>query len=840
MRNPNRIFSPKPLVQAIALALAVPALVQAAGFDPTKALTADQQPGMGTLPGTVAGGNFTPGAGRTATTGNGGTWVPAVGLTSGNNAIGLKAAQAVIVWGKTAGATFNNATNTSGGFNIGSGSTFYVINSSGGPAAVLNVDVSGTTSVIAGTLRGVADTAAIVPGGAGTINFPDIMIANPNGVFVKSTGIITTGAITNDDRTVVGAATPAGGVALLGVDLSGDDAKTAFATAIAGADGKLDVNFANSAPVQVQGSISGGATAPNTAAAYVLLAGADQDTNKSSNSGTITTNQFLVNAGNAYNNDAGKGAQSIYTLNTSVDVPRNATTYAVGGGPIPGTGFATSAFSPAAGSFVNSGTINHKGGGLLYAAANGAISNGSGGLIAVGGPATASSLELQGTGVTNSGTLQGREFTITYGSDGVSLGGTVKSFVTTADPLSDVNRIRTVTILPQTDATGTPIAQGDVTVTAPITVHSDTGTDVGARDAYRIDAGNITISAAQKVLSVPPAPNANANRLVLNTTQQGGNITIDKDGSLTAGTVRVGSDLGPAGAPYGTSPNFPNLTLAGSITTSGNNGAAQITDPNIGAAALKKADFLFNGFNLTGAGKITANVYDIYTRGSINNPVSNKDWLQNGLSLTPRGTNAQVAISAIGTARQGINVKITNTAATQIFSGVTNTPFADPLVTTGTTATGNPTPNVQSSLIVQGTGPLNVIGGFPFATLAGQVRTAGTFYFPGAILFKSDTGVVAGNIMNAWNPSGIPGQGVFLEAPNITTGWIAMNNGQLANFSTMPSAPPVTFYYTLGNNGATVNFLSAHAAYLNSYSQILNASIAGEDWMALLATSPFN
>ena len=425
-----------------------------------------------------------------------------------------------------------------------------------------------------------------------------------------------------------------------------------------------------------------------------------------------------------------------------------------------------------------------------------------------------------------------------------------------------MNRVASVNIAPQ--VVGGVAQQGDVTITAPITVYSDTVTD-GQLSAYNVTGRNTTIGAKQVVTSLPGNAASTANRATLNTTQIGGKITVDTAGSLTAGNVQVGSPV-VFGGNYAANPiNLPELVVNGSIATTAA-GQGALFDPNAGGgfAAAANPDFLFNGTSLTGSGVagqggITANVYDIYARGNVRSPVSPDNFLLNGLNLTPRPGAAavpQVAVSAIGTSRQAVNLNVTGPV--QLFSGVTVTPFANAQLTSGTNTAGAPVPNVQSSLIVQASGDLLVAGSFGtmgFDPLV-QPYVPGNFYFPGGVVFKSPTSVVTGNIMNAWNTTGIQFQGAFFEAPAISTGWVAMSANQFANYSTNPvGGAPVTYHLVFGNNGATVNFIPGSHAYrsddpaavcgagtgcTNTYSTILNTFLAGDDWVSVINTQPFN
>ena len=892
----NRTFVLNPLAAALAAVLVAPAAL-AAPFIPTTPGT-NQLPGEGKV---VVGGAGATGLVFTPTAATNPTVVAGVPAVAGQsvNGINLVDPITIVTWGG-AGANINSKNGPvaggaaqPGGFNIGSAAQFYMVNTKAAQAAVLNVDISNATSVIAGKLTG-AITAGANP-------YPTIFLANANGIIVNGSAVITTGPVSAADAKAAGT-TVAGGLGLLGLDMSGTAAQTAFQTAspadaTVGTGGLLNLDFANAAPVRIDtgASITGGAgsatgvtaTAPSKNApnptlggtAFLLLAGADSgSTNGVSNAGTITTNQLAVSAGNAYNN-AGFGAQGYFYMaadNAFVDIPASATTFAnfnAGATPLTPT-TATNAFASAPGSFVNSGTINDLGawatktplaapaGGTsrAYINANGNASNS--GLIATGSAVISSPLQFWATGVTNTGTLQGNSLLINFGVNGVNLGGTVTQF---SGALSALNRVSNILIAPQVISGVTQ--QGAVAITAPITVYSDTNTD-GVLNAYNVTGNSITLSAAQKVTSLPGNPVTNANGAVLNSSVRNGAITVGNTGSLTAGNVRVGA---PAAAVAGqfvaaaNAANLPALVLNGAITTTANAANTTIADPNLLVLGVNNSGFgtaagtttfLFNGTSLTGPGSITTTSADLYARGDVRNPVSANDFLQNGLNITA----SQVGISAINTQQQAINLKLTG--ASTVFSGVTITPFANAVLTSGTYQAGLPVPNAGSSLIVQGTGNLTVAGSFQSLAqgLGGADALANpfnaAFYFPGGVVFKSATQVQAGNVMNAWSTAGTVFQGVYFEAPLISSGWVAMNANQFANYSTNPGTPPITYYLSLGNNGATVNFIPGSHAYrsddpaascgagtgcTSTYSTILAAAIANPaTWKGIVNVHPFN
>ena len=136
------------------------------------------------------------------------------------------------------------------------------------------------------------------------------------------------------------------------------------------------------------------------------------------------------------------------------------------------------------------------------------------------------------------------------------------------------------------------------------------------------------------------------------------------------------------------------------------------------------------------AAQIVTNMLDVDITGSINAPIAgNTNWLDNGLTVAPLDPldPVWVSVSATGGGFQAINLGVTGNMVAD--SGTTTTPFIGVPLTTGGFPAGGLQGNVGSSMILQATGSLTLVGmptGSPFAPPL-------AFQFPGGLAFKAGT-----------------------------------------------------------------------------------------------------
>jgi hypothetical protein len=235
--------------------------------------------------------------------------------------------------------------------------------------------------------------------------------------------------------------------------------------------------------------------------------------------------------------------------------------------------------------------------------------------------------------------------------------------------------------------------------------------------------------------------------------------------------------------------------------------------------------------------------------GNLNAPVAgNSDWLLNGLQIDALDVNAPVAlsISAVAAGPQYVNLAVKGDA--WLDSGVTFTPFEGVGLTTGTFPLFGLIGNGGSSLIVNATGALNVLGSsgaqeaipgwLPMSNPVGRgpgyataFVTGGSFNFyfewPGAIALKSGSTLTTFvPMLNAWTLIANPFQGQWYEAPVIDLlAFIATSGNTRANFNTVPISGLPNFYRITQLSPISFGFVQAlDGFFLNTYSKAINGA----------------
>ena len=250
---------------------------------------------------------------------------------------------------------------------------------------------------------------------------------------------------------------------------------------------------------------------------------------------------------------------------------------------------------------------------------------------------------------------------------------------------------------------------------------------------------------------------------------------------------------------------------------------------------------LFAG-RINGGGVFKGNTITIATFGNANNPVNGAFFLSNSLQLVPStGGTTRLVLNGYGPAPQVLNLRINGNATVAMPSawapGIT-APVNNAVVPLGgSRGAGVPNPAYGAgSMIVQATGALELDGG-----------TTNDFVFPGGIVFKAGSTLDAKGVLinNGWTTTGQSFQGVFLEAPSITsTGGnirIATNNLNWLNFSSTPSAPVRSWQLVrAGDNSASFATADNVAPHINTYSVLINAAALGQCWVCLVNTAPVN
>jgi hypothetical protein len=753
----------------------------------------------------------------------------------------------VVQWGGPATATSVTgeaaaANSNAPGFNIGGGQTLKVTGSVAG-LSLLNVDASGNTSVIAGTL-----TAS----GAHAVN---IFIANANGVTVAPTGVISAPVIG-----FIGADLASKTLATIGGVANTIQANTAQTNFAAGT--AIDIAYAAGGNINVLGGLNDNAAGVPAAATTVLLAGSTSvNVNGSINAAAMNIYGGVggtVKSTGAYTPDMGTAATGIPTTQayaaTNVSLANASPTVVLADGNLAFSGYSA---LPAAGTTNTNATYGWTG--VLSNTGNltvGAAVNGNGyskavlaktelyqnpwyntpglagtflqtpvGSINNTGTISSSGGTFYANRFTNTGTIlvgNGNGLTVSSNNGDISLGGTVAasnsksaiSFANLATVKSGNINVSAPLTISGTGATATAgksgtffanATTGNVSISGALTLTSTASTSAAV--LYKLMGNNISISANQTI-SNSTAANANVTQPDANLRLNGksaGTVTIGAGSTLTAGDVTVA----------GAKANLPlvNLVADGNITATNTKDAA------------KFGSFTFNGNNISGAGAgtITAQLFNIDATGNIRKSVSglsNNFWT-NGLVLTSAGTNPTLNLSVTGPGRQYVNLRVAGNIT--VNSGDTNAPKFNAPNLQGTGAAAETNPNVMSQMMLMATKNMVLGGADTAGGYAALGVNAGTqFYFPGLTYFGNISGLTTPNTMGSGsitttgdvnNSIAVPvngGQGLYFMTKNLTIGGsIYTNMKSWVNFGTAAQSAQYA------NSEYAVSYSSAYTNTLN-------------------------
>ncbi len=173
--------------------------------------------------------------------------------------------------------------------------------------------------------------------------------------------------------------------------------------------------------------------------------------------------------------------------------------------------------------------------------------------------------------------------------------------------------------------------------------------------------------------------------------------------------------------------------------------------------------------------------------------------------------------SAIGGGFQAINLGITGDAF--VSSGLTRTPFDTVGFTSSVLLPPPLVANGGSSLILQATGNMDIVGnGAPF------LFAPNAFEFPGGAVFIAG-GILTSQvpIYNAWTTNALQFQGIFKEAPTIIdNSYNATNTNSWVNYSTYPVTGPGNAYRIVQSVPGLFQFvLDPLIVHKNTYTAVL-------------------
>lgn len=671
-RTQSAQFKVRPLIGAIALALAAPAAFAAA-------------PAAGALPGTFYISN------------NASSGVSYAGSGASATIAYSATGNTVMQWG----ATFSNATsvaptvssggaamNNVAGFNIGAGATLSITNGTAGTGLLIS-DVTGQASQIYGTVNA---------SGTGPL-----FIANANGVVLDAGGAVNNGTsggvaflgFAQDAATfagTVGVNVGAGQTLLTKGDVTVNGAVSAGTVLVAGA-GNVNVSSAKSALTTGWNIVAGenftfdGTTNATTngafaggSAAVVNLAGGASST-AAGFSGAVVNAAGNVNLSN-YVAAFGSASSIAGTLTNNGVVAASdiAAGAIVNNGEIKATSTIAMTLTADTGSVTNNGIINASGAASFTASATGGSVTNNGSILNAGS-VTLTANSSTGTAANNG--------TINFASSGsalsmtgfnVNLYGTVNANVSSA-----------ATALSATNALGT-VALSAATVGGVLNLGTTlfaTGGSTLAGNAVRVVSGGLTDAGGVTA-------NLGGGAVTSGSNTYGYNLSVFNGATLSAGTAGTVTIAGSTGA-SGSNINLDGTVAGQSIGVTANNinglGGFNITTSSGGSLAATFSGN-FNAPNgaaaRSGAGNFLYNYVPV-------NVASNGTAT---ITLNPTNT---------ATTAQLVNVLVNGSAT--LASGLTT-----PVAIGGSVVAQSSAPN--SHLVVQATGNL---------TLGGS----GGFYWPG-------------------------------------------------------------------------------------------------------------
>jgi len=742
-RTQKTQFQVRPLIGALALALAAPAAF-AASLTP---------PPAGALPGTFF-------SNTTATyTGNGTqatisySNASATVMQWGGGTSGTLTSTVTPTLASSTGAAMNNVA----GFNIGSGATLTITNTNSATGTGLLIsDVTGQASQIYGTLA--------------VSNAGPLFIANANGVVVGTSGAVNNGTA---------------GVGILG--FAQDAASFASATTVAASvNVPVGQTLVNKGDVTVNGTISAGpvliAGAGNVnvsqsgaaANGWNIVAGENftfTGMTAASVSGAFAGGSTaVVNlAGGASSTAAafsGAVVNAAGNVNLSNYVAALSSSSAIAG-TLTNNG-ALSANTLAAGSIVNNGIINASGA-VSLTATNGSVTNN--GSILNAGNVTLSAGMSAGTAV-NNGTINfaSAGSALTMSGFNVNLYGTVNANVgSAATALSATNALSNVSLAAAT--------AGGV-LNLGTTLFASSGTLAGA--AVRVVSGGLTATGATGNVTVTIGSGA----VTSGANTYGYNLSVFPGATLSAGTGTM-SVSGATGA-NGSNINLDGTLAGGSISVQANNinglGGFNITT-STGGSLTATFSGNFNAPNgaaaRSGAGNFLYNYVPV-------NVASN-----GSASITLNPTNTTIA-------QQNVNVLVNGSA-------ILASTLATPVSVNGSVVAQSSAPN--NHLVVQATGNLTIGNSSDFywpglmylgtinAGKPGSVSTLGTITLSGNVSNVIPTNVTSGG--GIWFMTNNP-----LTFPTGSTVTVLTNTNSWINF---PAATGLAAAYG-AQNATTMTF----------------------------------
>lgn len=364
--------------------------------------------------------------------------------------------------------------------------------------------------------------------------------------------------------------------------------------------------------------------------------------------------------------------------------------------------------------------------------------------------------------------------------------------------------------------------------------------DDGSSPFAQIDFNGLSLGPNR---SLKVSVGASGKAIVLRNTDN----TVSEIGGIISATARDGQ-TSPAltvanshgvllDAPIPSVTEVPSITADGGLTLDALGATSYVGGTIVNGGIIDGGSALdLLAAAIHGGGAFFGDTTTIRTFGNANNPVNGKHYLDNGLHLFPNsGTNLDLVLNDYGQSPQFLNLKVHGSAFVSMpsnSSSATAPPNDSPVLPGTIRPAGSPEPSYGGgSIIVQATKDLTLLG-----------DVSNDFVFPGGIVLKAGgTLNLAGVTINqGWTTTGKPFQGVYFEAPNITSPALTSiysNDLNWINFSVMPIGHFRVWRLRLQSDGSAP-FVAADndAPHLNTYSVLIEAAANGLCWTCLVNT----
>lgn len=342
---------------------------------------------------------------------------------------------------------------------------------------------------------------------------------------------------------------------------------------------------------------------------------------------------------------------------------------------------------------------------------------------------------------------------------------------------------------------------------------------------------------------------APGTRLTIRAGAPGQRVSLsNSDGKATtiSGTIVAAGNVGGTPPPHLIVDNWNGIAIAADGSISAPSGLTLLARGATGGIVNQGSvdggtSLVLEGSWVNGSGAYRGDTVFLSTSGNVNNPVHGLHFLANGLRVLPStGGTVALTLNGYGSAPQVFNVRVEGNAVVSmpsLWPAGSNYPFLNnpPVLPGGFRPAGVPDPAYGGgSLIVQATGGLTLDGGVShdFVFPGGLVLVAG-----GSLDFNGVT------VDNGWTTTGQAWQGMFFEAPVITSSAgpidTRASDNNWINFNVKPNVG-VRAWQLKRVAGGAAQFATADsvAPHLNTYSTQVEIAADGGCWTCTVNPDP--